>query len=185
MSGIFAILLAIVVGGCAELRYVVKHAQDLVEHPIAVTAIAASQDTRCDEQPTTLAEAQAKLTVPIVETRITRGMQMALPRRMLAQVGFSKLPDATKLRKIRHELVHYCQRLLIACFDQLWLYGSCDEPEQLPRSDFRWAFEVAAYRVSSGVMPGDFGWRYLAEDLEPGSYAEHTAAALSVASDPT
>jgi hypothetical protein len=174
----FALLLLLLIAGCAQARYAILEAQKVVIHPIALGAVEISQDTRCDEQPTTLEEARAALTVPIVETKLTRGKQTALPWVMLAEKGFSKQPDARQLKKLRHELRHYCQRRTFACFDQLWATGYCDEPVRVPRSDFRWAFEVGAYR-DTGV-PLSFVETYLLADLEPASYQKHTQAALMI-----
>lgn len=160
---------ALLLSGCTQLQRTAEKVQTLDLHPIAPAALELARDTRCDDQPTTYAEAMAALPVPIVETRITRGMQTATPKAMLAARGFSKRPETSKLRTIRHELVHYCQRETVPCFDILWLTGSCNELTW-PRSDYRVGFETAAYRVSYGALPGDMVVDYLAHDLDPGSW---------------
>lgn len=165
------LICALALAGCAQFQWAAQRVQGLTLHPVNVAAAGFATDTRCDDQPTTYSEARAAITVPIVETKITAGKQTALPWVLLVEKGFSKLPTDEQLVIMRHELVHYCQRRTIPGFDQLWLTGYIDEPSRMPRSDYRAAFEVAAYRVGSGRVPSTFVRVYLLYDLEPASLA--------------
>lgn len=129
-----------------------------VAHDVDPAAAEIVADPRCKKLPSTYEAALAELTVPIVETRITRGAMTAAPGVLLVPRGWSELSADEKLLGLREELTHYCQRRTFPGFDQLWLTGRIDEPcavtdgkcvgVVLPRSDYRAAFEVAAKRAA-------------------------------------
>lgn len=182
-------LLLVPLLGCAFLNKAVEFAQGSTMHQIDPAAIAIANDTRCDEQPTTYSEALAAFTVPIVEGNPT-GKQTAAPLLLLVVKGFLTKPPADQLATFREELAHYCQRLLYPGYDQLYLLGYIDRPCRVkdgkcvgvlvPRSDFRWAFEVAAKRVrGQSVNLAAFVKDYKLGDLEPTQLAAETAKALT------
>lgn len=187
-TAVLALMLVSLVG-CAFLNKAVEFAQGSTMHAIAPEAIEIANDTRCDEQPTNYSEALAALTVPIIEGNPT-GKQTAAPLLLLVVKGFLTKPPADQLATFREELAHYCQRRSYPGYDQLYLMGYIDRPCRVkdgkcvgvlvPRSDFRWAFEVAAKRVrGQKVNLATFVNGYKLGDLESTQLAAETAKALT------
>lgn len=183
-----AVLAALlVVPGCAHFNRALEFAQASTMHRLAPEAIEVANDTRCDDQPAMYSDAMAALTVPIVEGNPT-GKQAAAPMLLLVTKGFRAKPPEHQLATLREELAHYCQRRSFPGYDQLYLTGYIDRPCVVkdgecvgliaPRSDFRWAFEVAAKRARGQQYTLDYLAReYKLADLDPQQLAEETAKA--------
>lgn len=183
MRSLITIALVFLVG-CLPTPYtnhpVAKALQSAVQHPVAPEAFDIVRDTRCDQQPNTFEAAMAKLTVPILETRIVPGTMTAAPFVLLAKRGWKDRTKSENLTTLKEELAHYCQRQTFPGFDQLWATGHVDRPCKVengkcvgvvvPRSDYRAAFEIAAKRAA-GVKPDikSLTEFYLLYDLEPES----------------
>lgn len=194
--GFGSLILAFVllVSGCIPTSFSGSKVPTEITHRLDATALAEANTDDCSQEWVTgdaVADIEtAKNILELAGVRIVEGNPSwagtALKRKLLVRPGVLDQDPRVVATLLAHELVHYCdrERLGDAVFEQRYAL-----------SDWRWAFEVRAYRQSVRSLKaygGELGtWitqrvesmptAYWLHDIDPEEFARETRSALESA----